>query len=187
MNARRFRALLSSIIVSSGVILLTVGPGAAATCTLAAPASVAIGTALSISGTGFPANTGVDVSITIDGGAPDTFTAQSDAGGAFSVDLTPEASEAGSWTVVATAGAGCSGQVVIEVGTPNPTPEPSSDGGAAGETAGEAAGATAPPPTTDTASALTGTAGQGTAIWLGLVLLALGIGGLIVTKPVRSR
>ena len=179
MHARRLRAFISSALVASWVVLLTVGPSAAATCTVTAPASVAIGAALLIEGAGFPASTGIDVSITIDGGSPDQFTAQSDASGAFKVDLTPEASEAGSWTVVATAGAGCSAHVVIAVGASVATPEASDEG--------TAAAASAPPPTTDAAPVLTGTTGQGSAIWLGLVLLGLGIGGLVVSKPARSR
>lgn len=180
MHARRLRALVSSVIVSSGVILLTVGPGAAATCTLTAPASVAIGSTLTISASGFPASTAVDISITIEGKTPDTFTTQSNAAGTFELNLQPEPSDQGLTTVVATSGADCTAQVEIAVGTTASTPKPTRDSGVA-------AGGEAPPPTTDAAPALTGTTGQGTAIWLGLVLLALGLGGLIASKPVRSR
>jgi hypothetical protein len=180
MHARRLRAFVGSIIVSSGVILLTVGPGAAATCTLTAPASVAIGSALTISASGFPASAAVDISITVEGKTPDTFTTQSDAGGSFEINLQPEASDKGLTSVVASSGSACTAQVEIAVGIPASTPEPTADGGVE-------AGSGSPPPTTDAAPALTSTTGQGTAIWLGLVLLALGIAGLIVSKPVRSR
>jgi hypothetical protein len=180
MHARRLRALLSSIIVSGGVVLLTVGPSAAATCGLSAPASVAIGSALTISATGFPVSAPVDISITIEGKAPDTFTTQSDPTGKFAINLQPEAADQGMTTVTATSGTDCTAQAVIAVGVAPSTPEPTDDGGVA-------AGGGAPPPTTDAAPALTSTTGQGTAIWLGLLLFALGIGGLIVSKPARSR
>lgn len=179
MHAGRLRALVSSILVSSGFILLTVGPGAAATCTLTAPASVAIGSDLTISASGFPASSAVDISITIEGKTPDTFTTQSDAAGTFEINLQLEASDKGLTTVVASAGAGCKAQVEVAVGTTVSTPEPTTDSGVA---AGGGA-----PPTTDAAPALTGSTGPGSAIWLGLLLLAIGIGGLIVSKPVRSR
>jgi hypothetical protein len=180
MHARRLRALVSSIIVSSGVILLTVGPSAAATCSLSAPASVAIGSALTISATGFPASAAIDISITVEGKAPDTFTTQSDPTGKFQINLQPEAADQGMTTVKAASGADCTAEVVVAVGVTPSTPEPTVDSGVA-------AGGGAPPPTTDAAPALTGTTGPGTAIWLGLLLVALGIGGLIVSKPARSR
>lgn len=182
MHGRRLRAFASSIIVASGVVLLTVGPSAAATCTLTAPATAPIGSPLTISATGFPASAAVDVSITVEGKTPDTFTTQSDAAGTFEINFQPEASDKGLMSVVARSGAGCTAQVEIAVGVPasQSTPAPTADGGV------DAAGG-APPPTTDAAPALTGTTGQGSAIWLGLLLLALGIGGLIVSKPVRSR
>jgi hypothetical protein len=182
MHERRLRAFVTSIIVASGVILLTVGPGVAATCTLTAPSSAPIGSPLIISATGFPASAAVDISITVEGKTPDTFTTQSDAAGTFKINLQPEASDKGLTSVVASSGAGCTAQVEIAVGIPasESTPEPIAGGGVE-------AGSGAPPPTTDAAPALTGATGQGTAIWLGLLLLALGIGGLIVSKPARSR
>ena len=180
MHAGRLRALVSSIFVASGVILLAVVPGAAATCTLTAPATAAIGSPLTISATGFPASAAVDISITVEGKTPDTFTTQSDAAGTFKINLQPEASDKGLTSVVASSGAGCTAQIEIAVGIPASTPEPTDDSGVAAASGG-------PPPTTDAAPALAGAAGQGTAIWFGLLLLALGIGGLIVSKPVRSR
>jgi len=183
MDGRRIRALGTSMFLISGVLSVAVSPTAAATCTLTAPASVAIGSALTIEGAGFPASTAVDVSITIEGGSPDEFTAQSGAAGTFAINLTPEESEKGDWTVTATAGAGCSAQVVIKVGTSSggATPGPSNDGAAG-------AGAGSPPPRTDSAPvSLTGATGPGISLWLALSLLSAGIGGLILTKPARGR
>ena len=178
-RSSRGRAFVGSSIVSTGLLLLTVGPAGAATCTLTAPASVAIGDALTVEGSGFPASTAIDVTITVADASPDTFTTQSDAAGTFAVVLTTEPSDKGQTTVAATAGPGCSDQVVISVGEPaDVTPQPSRDGAVA-------ASSGAPP--TDAVSMLTGAVSQGNAAWLGLVLLSLGIGGLILTKPARSR
>jgi hypothetical protein len=186
MHGRRTRALITSAFLLSGVASVAVSPVAAATCTLTAPASVSIGSTLTIDGSGFPASTAVDVSITIEGGSPDEFSAQSDATGAFQISLTPEAADAGMTTVVASAGAGCSAQVVVAVGTTTGggTPEPT-EAGAAGAGAEPSGGQ---PPTTDGVSASqTAPASSGVAAWLALILLSAGIGGLLLTRPARSR
>ena len=108
--------------------------------------------------------------------------------GKFAINLQPEASDKGLTSVTASSGAGCTAQVEIAIGIPASaeTPAPTDDGGVAAAGGGTTGGG-APPPRTDAASTLTGASGQGTAIWLGLLLLALGIGGLIVSKPARSR
>jgi hypothetical protein len=183
MHARPI-PIVSTFLVASGIlVLLLVAPAAAATCRLSAPAKVAIGTPLSIVGSGFPASSSVDVSLTIEGGSPDEFTAQSDASGAFQISLTPEAADAGKTTVVATAGAGCTAQVVFTVGTSNaaPTPEPTE--------APAGAGTEANPPKSDAAATVPApTTGTPFAAWLvAVAVLAIGLGGLIATRPVRSR
>lgn len=178
MHARWSRAFVGSIFFSTWIILLTVGPTGAATCTLAAPASVAIGASLTVEGSGYPASTAVDVTVTLEGGSPDSFTTQSDPAGTFQVILTTEPSDKGQTTVVATAGAGCSDQVVIAVGEPAVVaPQPTVDGTAAGSGA----------PSTDTAAGIAAAGGAANAIWFGLLLLSLGAGGLLLTRPARSR
>lgn len=183
MDARRARILVVTVFSVSLLFPLLVGPAAAATCTLTAPATVAIGTPIAIVGSGFPASTSVDISLTIEGGSPDEFTAQSDANGAFQINLTPEAADAGTTTVVATAGAGCTAQIVITVGdssaavTPEPTEAPAG------------AGAEAIPPRSDTAATVHArtTATPLTAWLVAVLMLVIGIGGLIATRPARSR
>lgn len=181
MHALRIRSLVSSILLLGALLGIAASPTAAATCTLTAPASAEIGARLTIAASGFPASAPVEVSVTIEGQAPDTFTTQSDAAGAFEINLMPEAADRGQTTVAATAGAGCSASVVIAVGTAPVAPAPeASDAGVAG--------AGAEPPTTDGASlgaAPTGLTGAGA--WLALILLAAGIGGLLLTRPARSR
>lgn len=185
MDARRPRILVVTIFSVLLATPLLVAPAAAATCTLAAPATVAIGTPLAIVGSGFPASSTVDVSLTIEGGSPDQFTAQSDANGAFQINLIPEAADAGTTTVVATAGAGCTARVVFTVGASTaaatPEPEPTE--------AGATADAEAPAPRTDVAATVrAGATGAPLTAWLVAVLmLAVGLGGLIATRPARSR
>jgi len=186
MHGRRTRALITSAFLVSGVVSVAVSPVGAATCTLTGPASVSIGSTLTIEGAGFPASTAVDVSITIEGGSPDEFSAQSDSAGAFQINLMPEAADEGITTVVASAGAGCSAQVVVAVGTTaeGGAPEPS-DAGAAGE-GSESTGAQ-PPATDGDPLAPSTRARPGVTAWLALILLSAGIGGLLFTRSARRR
>jgi hypothetical protein len=181
MHASRIRSLIGSVLLLGGLLGIAASPTSAATCTLTAPASAAIGSRLTVSAAGFPASAPVEVSITIEGKTPDTFTTQSDASGAFEINLMPEASDRGQTTVAATAGAGCAAEVVIAVGTAPLTPTPeASDAGVAG--------AGAEPPRTDGASpSADATPMTGVGVWLAFILLAAGIGGLLLTRPVRSR
>jgi hypothetical protein len=183
MDTRRARILVATIFSVSLAIPLLVAPAAAATCTLAAPGTVAIGTPLAIQGSGFPASSTVDVSLTVEGGSPDQFTVQSDASGAFQINLTPEAADAGKTTVVATAGAVCTAQVTFTVGASGgtATPKPTQ--------AGAGAGAATTAPRTDAEAAVEGgTSGPAPTAWqLALLMLFLGLGGLMATLPARSR
>lgn len=180
MDARRVRILVGSICSAGMLMSLLVTPAAAA-CALSAPDSVDIGSPLNIQGSGFPASTTVDVSITIEGGSPDEFTVQSDASGGFAIGLTPEAADTGITTVVASAGADCTAQTVIAVGvdvvaeTPEPTAEAEGVGAAPPRSDGEDLGQDRAP-------------GASTLPWLmGGLMFLLGIGGVYATRPARKR
>ena len=189
MDAKRARILVVTIFSVSLLTPLSVAPAAAATCTLTAPATVAVGTPLGIVGSGFPASSSVDISLTLEGSSPDEFAVQSDASGTFQISLTPEAADAGKTTVVATAGAGCTAQVVFTVGgsggavTPKPTQAPELTEAPAG------AGAEATPPRSDAAATVQArtTATPLTAWLVAVLMLVIGLGGLIATRPARSR
>lgn len=181
MDARRIRILLGPGIAAGVLATLLAAPVAAADCVLTAPAAVNVGDALTIEGTGFPASTSIDIELSIDGSAVDSFTQQSDASGNLSISLTPEDADLGTTRVVATAGSTCTAEVtyvVLAAGeTLPPTAEPEGDAGA---------GATAP--RTD-ASGITespnGTNGITAA--LAIVLLAIGAAGLVSTRATGKR
>jgi hypothetical protein len=177
MDTRRARILFTSLVSLVGVMAASASPVAAA-CALSAPASVNIGAPLAINGSGYPASTAVDVSITVDGGAPDEFTVQSDANGTFQISLTPEASDAGLTTVVATTGAACTAQAVIGVGVPAPTEAP-----------GPAEPEAVAPPRTDALAAVPAStsAARGLPWLMAVALFVLGVVGLYATRPARSR
>jgi hypothetical protein len=181
MDARRVRVLVVTLFSVSLLTPLWIASAVAATCALTAPATVAIGTPLAIVGSGFPASSSVAVSVTLAGGSPDEFQVQSDASGAFTISLTPEAADAGRTTVVATAGAVCTARVVFTVGTSNApvSTEPSSSKAAAGTAA----------PRTDTVDVVPARAtGMPFTDWLvAVLLLVIGLGGLVATRPVRGR
>jgi hypothetical protein len=182
MDATRARIRVAAVLSASLVIPLLASPAAAATCTLSAPATVAIGAQLVIKGSGFPASASVDIAISIDGGSPDEFTVQSDGTGAFEINLTPEAADAGQTTVVATAGSDCTAQVVIAVGVAPATSAPAPTDTGAGE------GSEGTPPRTDATAVVEAASGAPASVWLMATLLFfLGLGGLIVTRPARSR
>jgi hypothetical protein len=179
MVGRRARTMVAAICALAILASIQVASVAAATCLLSAPETVAIGAQLSIMGSGFPASTTVDVSLSVEGGPQDQFTAQSDTTGAFEIRLTPEAVDAGITTVVATAGADCAAQVVIAVGVApvQNTPEPT------GTEAGAEAGAEAAPPRTDAAVDSGRTPATSSNVWSAAwLLLLIGIAGLVGTR-----
>jgi hypothetical protein len=191
VDAKRARILVASILSVGLVTPLVVASAAAATCALSAPATAPIGAPFTIVGSGFPANTNVDVSLAIDGGSPDAFSAQSDAQGALQIVLTPEAADVGTTVVTATAGAGCTAQATYTVGgtggvvAPAPTEvavAPAPTEVAVGNTA-------AGPPRTDGSTVVGGQSGTPrSAVWiLGIISLLIGIGGYLASRPARAR
>jgi hypothetical protein len=179
MEARRARVLIASSGIAALALSVWVTPVAAA-CALSAPDSVAIGSPLVIEGSGFPASTSVDVSITVEGGSPDEFSVQSDASGALQINITPESADAGVTTIVASSGPGCTVQVVVGVGVPAPTDAPDATEGAPGAET---------PPRTDTGElAHSSPSLPASPAWLlaGLLFL-IGVGGVYATRPVRIR
>lgn len=201
MDARRVGFASATVIASLFALLLAAPVAVAADgCTLTAPATVKVGTPLSINGSGFPVSSSVDISLTLAGGTPDEFAVQSDAGGAFVISLTPEPEDVGSTTVVAKAGTVCTAQVTFTVTgaaptpAPTPTPAPSSGTEATAAPGGDVGGATggngeATPPRSDTTVTAAGpSAGPSPTLWaLALIILAIGVGGLVVTGRSRSR
>jgi hypothetical protein len=155
-------------------------PVVAATCALSAPSAVNVGAALNVNGTGFPASAAVDIEMTLDAAAFDSFTVQSDSSGAVLISLTPEAADEGELAITATSGSSCSTQVVVDVlpaGAALPAPE------ATGETAGESGGA----PRTDSKLVRPGDNVSVVPISLaGWVFIAFGVVGLLATAPRRQ-
>jgi len=178
MAAGRVRVLVGSVFSAALVMSLFVTPAAAA-CALSAPAAVDIGSPLTITGSGFPASSTVDVSMTIDGGSPDEFTVPSDASGTIAFSLTPEAIDAGMTTVVASSGADCTAEAVIAVGVEATTETPESTDAGGGATAPRTDGIPASPDNPG---------GTSSRPWLmASLLFLLGLGGLYATRPARSR
>lgn len=186
MMGRRTRQI-STLTVAGGLLALVVtAPAAAADCVLSAPSTVDIGSDLAIEGSGFPANAAVDVSISIEGGPTDDLAVQSNASGAFTINLTPESADEGVTTVVATSGPDCRAEVVIGVGVP--APAAASGGEAAGESAPDAGGTEAGAPRTDGVSGAPTSGERPLVLWLlAGALIGLGIGGRYASRPSRSR
>lgn len=177
VDARRVRILIGSVF-SAGLLLSVFVTPVAAACALSAPASVDIGALLEVDGSGFPADAIVDVSIAIEGGSTDEFTVPSDATGAFTISYTTEAADTGLTTVTATSGAACTAEAVIGVGVPAPeSPQGSTDAGTG----------TAAPRTDGLGDAATAEAVPSRPWLLAGVLFAIGLGGLYLTRPARSR
>jgi hypothetical protein len=184
MDARWARILAGSAFLMSLLAATWAGPAAAADCALSAPAYVNVGTPLTIEGSGFPASTSVDIAFSIEGGASDALTVQSDASGALQIALTPEDLDVGVTTVQATAGAACTARVaytVLAAGETPPAsakPEESTATGAKPTTA----------PRTDTKPAIDGDGRSSTALWLlTLALVAVGSTGLFLTRSTGRR
>ena len=186
MLGQRPRMMLT-ILVSGMLTMLLSAPVTAAGCLLSAPATVAIGVPLTITGSGFPATTIVDLSLAREGGSPDEFHVQSDPRGEFAINLTPEAADVGVTTIVATVDGNCTAEVVIGIGVPAPTEARAPTAAATPRTVARAPTAAAAP-RTDAAPMVVAVppAGQ-QVLWVvaGLIYL-LGIGGLIATRPARS-
>ena len=184
MNARRARILVGSTFMLGLLVPAWVSTVAAADCALSAPATVQVGAALAINGSGFPATSTIDIKLTIAGGASDELTVQSGASGSFQIELTPESADLGETTVVATAGSTCAAQVVYTVvssaaSTPSAEPAESAPAASGGQ----------PAPRTD-AAPLAGDRSPGERLdawWLAVIALAIGTGGLIATRPSRRR
>ncbi len=184
MIAGRARMLSASLLGIALLLPSSVVPTSAATCTLNAPATVNVGMPLDIKGADFPASSTIDVSIGLEGATPDEFSVQSDSGGAFTISLTPELSDVGKTTVVATAGSACTAQAVFTVTgtatTPTPVATPSPR-----EPAPTAAGR---PPRTDTEPRVPGAPNGPMTTWaLALVVLLIGAGGVLTTRRARQR
>lgn len=179
MDARRARMLGVTTFLLAMALPLVVGPALAATCTLTTSGTAAIGTPIAIQGSGFPATAGIDVSLAIGGGATDSFTVQSDASGAFLINLVPEIADVGTTTVTATAGTTCSAKIEYTVLAADQTIAPT----AAPEAAG---GAT--PPHTDAALNGKETAGLPLTAWvIGILSFVIGTSGLIATRQAKRR
>lgn len=185
MDARRIRVLTAPVFAVVLLALLWVGPAVAAECALSAPSTAKVGTPLAIGGTGFPTNSIVDIELTVNGAVTNQFSVQSDAAGGFQFSLTPEATDAGKTTVVATAGSACSARVVATVLGPNDTPFLTE--GPTGATGG--ATGTPSAPGTDRVTTLgEGSTEANLRAWtLALAALVIGAVGLIATRPTQGR
>jgi hypothetical protein len=186
MDPKRIRISAAAIAAYAVLVGLVALPANGANgCTLTAPFAVRVGDALNITGSGFPATTTVAVSLTIDGGTPDAFTVDSNAGGDISIGLTPETADIGHTKVVATAGAVCAATVEFTVVGANATlpPEPTAPpAGGSGAGGGDTA------PRTDSAPSSSEQTPWPASAWLlGVLSLLIGIGGLVATRPARGR
>jgi hypothetical protein len=212
MLGRALRAAAAASLSAGLFLTAAAAPAAAATCALSAPATINVGTPFSILGSGFPANTSVDVSMTLAGGTPDEFTVQSAADGGFQIDMTPEPQDAGKTTVVASVSGGCTATAVFTVvsltpsATPKPTaaasatPKPTASStptpkpagatprpSASGVVDAAAGGGSSTPPRTDVATAGGTPAGASRlALELGALLVLLGVAVFLGSALVRS-
>jgi hypothetical protein len=182
MDGRRARLICSAAAWLALTIPLIASPVAAASCTISAPASVKVGTPVTIGGSGFPELTSVDISIGRERSTPAQFTVQSDSAGAFTLSLTPEQSEIGQTTVVATSGASCSAQALFTVGTA--TPVASAKPAVSGAANASSPGAPTSPPKTDSLSqSIGGNTRVPVLAWaLALTMVLVGVSGLIATR-----
>ena len=193
------RTSLRRIVVAAALWLVVGGLGApsaaAATCAISAPTSVNVGSGVTISGSGFPAGSSVGITVKINNGDPDSFSVAADATGAFTMQLTTEASDIGRTSVKASVAGGCSDQLVYAVVDPNAppppaTPEPASGGAAAGGAAGTGAVADeSGPPRTDAAmsAADAPTSTASLLLVVGVLVFVIGFGGLVTTRPAPRR
>ena len=181
MDARRARILTGSAFLMSLLASAAAGPAAAADCALSAPATVNVGTALTIEGSGFPASTSVNIAFSLDGAASDAFTVQSTAAGGLEIALTPEVADIGLTVVQATAGSACTAAVtytVLAAGqTPGSSPEPTASSAPAAPTA----------PRTDANGFEPTDSSRGPLLVFALGLVVAGVTGLLLTRSPRRR
>ena len=100
-------------------VLATVGGGSAT--------EVETGEEVLIEGTGFPFNTNVDLTYSVDGTPIGSVTVMADATGMFETSVTPQPGEEGTWAVTADVPNACTaetGFLVVTGPTPAPTPSP---------------------------------------------------------------
>jgi hypothetical protein len=101
-------------------VLATVGGGSAT--------EVETGEEVLIEGTGFPFNTNVDLTYSVDGTPIGFVTVMADAIGMFETSVTPQPGEEGTWTVTADVANACTAEtgflVVAAPATPTPSPTP---------------------------------------------------------------
>lgn len=182
MNARRARILGSSALLMS-LLAASAGPAAAAECALGAPDYINVGTPLTIEGSGFPASTGVEISLSIEGGASDAFAVESSADGTFRIELTPEDFDVGVTTLQATAGSTCTAQVtysVLAAGEAPPVATAPDDSSGTGAEPGA--------PSTDAETAVGLDSSSTLAPWLlAFTFVAVGSAGLFATRSTRGR
>lgn len=184
MVARRARAMVGSVLLLSLLAAFWAGPAAAADCALSAPAYANVGSSLTISGSGFPASTAVDIEFSIQATASDAFAVQSDSLGAFEIALTPEGIDIGVTTIQATAGSTCTVQATYTVLAAGETPPPA----ATQEPAAPGTGAGPTPPRTDAVAATEDGGWSGATPWvLALVLVVVGSGSLLWTRSPRQQ
>jgi len=180
MDGRRPETVgpLIAFVAILGAMVVAPVASAAGGCELSAPATVNVGTPLSIVGQGYPPDKDVDVALVIDGGSPDEFVAHSDTLGKFTINLTPETADLGRTTVTASvAGTACTAETVFTVLAPGATAAPA------------ASGTRANAPRTDTIAtgqrldSITPAAAYAMA-WLALLL---GVGGLLAVRLLGRR
>jgi hypothetical protein len=181
MDVGRARVLAAAGLMVGTLLAISAGPAAGAECSLSAPSYVNVGTPVTIEGEGFPASSDIDISVSIEGGASDAFSIQSNAGGTLAIALTPEAIDIGVTTIAATAGSVCTAQVTYTVLASGQTPPPATptpDDSALGSAPGA--------PQTDANEPGGIAEGQGTPPWmLALWLVGAGIAGLLLTRSTR--
>ena len=174
MDVQRARVLSAIIVGIALLVSLFAVPASAAGCSLSAPFAVRVGDPVDIVGSGFPASTTVDVSLTLNGGTPDELTVDSSQDGGFHINLTPEAADTGTTVVQAKAGTTCTATVTMTVVAANATlpPEPTASPQAEGP------GDSGTPPRTDAAARSTATtSGVAPTTWvMAILILVVGLG-----------
>lgn len=128
MVARLSRVVAVSVAVLVGALLMPAIGMAQSSCALSVPSSVNVDDAVTITGSGFPPNAAIDVTLTLEGGEPVALTPYTDAAGTFTVQFTADTGDVGRTTVTASAGS-CSAQATFTVAaplvpSPSATPSP---------------------------------------------------------------
>lgn len=183
MDTRHARVLGGSALLVSLLAGTFASSASAADCTLTAPTYINVGATLTVDGAGFPASTSVDIDLSIEGGASDAFSVQTDSAGGMQIALTLEDIDIGVTTVQATAGSICTASVTYTVLAAGATPPP--------DPTEEPASGTGSEPSVPSTDMYTGTGGGGGPmglLWvLAFALLAAGSAGLYLTRSPRRR